>query len=219
MNQYMSDSNKDLPNRPPLARIPSEHQLKGRTSIDEMPLIVVESTKRQKKTISKKRQSESKGKIKGDTEIDLGGQGKTRISDIGNQYQVNQSVENMDPDHSGFDIYEVPDETKVGDQTGGFQKIEKEEELALGAHDSVRLIDDENVDLFITKEEQAFMDKQSQRVSHKIIIDSDLFNAFINIFTIFSIFADDWKKWMWGTPVDFWFDLITIGTKKFSLNY
>lgn len=176
-----------------------------------MPLIV-ESTKRKKKTVSRRRQTESKGKIRGDTEIDLGGQGKTRISDIGNQYQVKESLEFMDPDQSGFDIYEVPDDVKVGDQTGGFQKIEKEEELPLGGPDSVRLIEDENVDLFITKEEQAFMDKQSQRVSHKIIIDSDLFNAFINIFTIFSIFADDWKKWMFGTPVDFWFDLITIGT-------
>lgn len=54
------------------------------------------------------------------------------------------------------------------------------------------------------------MEKESKKISHKIIIDSDTFNAFINLFTIFSIFADDFKKWCFGSEVDYIFDVLTI---------
>jgi hypothetical protein len=73
------------------------------------------------------------------------------------------------------------------------------------------VVPQETVSLFVTDAERAGAAAKRKKLSHKIFMQNEPFGHFLTFFTIYTIFADDLKRWFLNKSADYPSDAITIG--------
>lgn len=129
------------------------------------------------------------------------------VSQIGNEYSGKLDSSTFTPMQSVGSLYDDDGfySDKEEDPIDPTTKPKKGKKIK-----KIELPPEPPVDLFLTQAEKDAAARKKKRLSHKIFIQSAAFGNLQSFFTIFSIFADDCKKWWLSKWIDFPFDLIII---------